>query len=85
MARNLKLKCILMVGAALGMGVMVGLRLAIIFQPPHSDTDHIAGIVDLMNCSERLKHYQIYTTLDTAYVYDDGKLIGATRWGPTWY
>jgi hypothetical protein len=62
-------------------GCMVGawsMQYAIGKPKPQSN---INTIHDLVAADERLKDYQVRCTLDYFFVYDAGKLIGATRHG----
>lgn len=67
--------------AAFIVGIMLGVRanMAVTKQSPVQSNIHT--VADILASNDRLKDYQVALSLDTAYLYDNGKLIGTTLHG----
>lgn len=70
MKMDLKFKCAVFCAVALVLGAILGFRIAIPLTR-----------ADIITCSALLKDYQITLTLDSAYLFDNGALIGVTAHG----
>lgn len=64
---------------AFTLGIMLGARAAIALNAKNKS--NLNTVADVLDRENRLKDYQISLSIDSAYLYDNGKLIGATLHG----
>jgi hypothetical protein len=63
-------------------GIMLGVRANMAMNKNTQIVQsNVHNVADILACTERLKDYQIYLSIDSVYLYDNGKLIGTTAHG----
>lgn len=74
----MKTKLFTLLSIAFVFGLMIGAKAMTWVTPEYPNIDHITSIGDILQSNDRLKDYQVVTTNDTFYLYDNGQRIGAT-------